>query len=185
MGFEVPQFEWNWISFGIWCFAGVWALIALMTWMPVRRKLRWLPRQLEVELPNREALIRAIASVQHAAIEVINQQDTLNQLKAQSPNIVYTELEMTADEAYATYTQAMKVLDQEQLVAGSAIKQLLNDLKVFISMQVFLKIGKPIQVGGDKPLLLTPLEFAAKLSSRVEGTIKEIDRISQQASHKG
>ena len=137
-------------------------------------------RQAPVPIPNRDALIRAMAKFQDAAIEVVNQQEQLDKVDARSPNLVHVQ-EMTArDEAYELYRETEKEIHREKLVAGKAFDQPISDLITFMSTQVFLKVTKPPVAPGDSPRpVFTALELTGRIAGKVMEAIQQIEDISR------
>jgi hypothetical protein len=109
----------------------------------------------------------------------MNCQKHLDEVQTRSPNFVDTGTSAMRDSAIEEYKQAMDELESEKLVAGEPFKGIVGNLTTFIWFHVWGNIQKPIQIGGEKPFILSDFEFSARLADKIDETIKEIDDISQ------
>jgi len=135
-----------------------------------------------IPLQNRNELRGAIASIENATIQLVNQQDALDKATVQNSYVVDTDVIARRDEAYVTWDKAMNELRRQYLIAGDKYESVCVDLTGFIWMQVFIKAGQIKYPEGDKPIVIYDiLRFVGVLAGRVKDTLRKIEELSGQA----
>jgi hypothetical protein len=128
-----------------------------------------------VPLQNKTELIRAIGRIRQKSLDLMISQEQLNQDR--SPYSMDSNSISNRDKEYEEFKQAMNDLYSEMLVAGEPFKSTVEKLTTFIGFQVWGNITTPIQISYDKPVVLSGLDFAARLGETVDKTIREINDI--------
>lgn len=117
-------------------------------------------------LPNRDALVRAIADVAVAAKTLLTRTREMNQA-GRSAYGVDTVLIQAEENARNDYDSAITTLNKENLVAGYAFRQPVSDFKVCILEQF------------EKPSNLPPSDASGitDITLKAEDTVRRIDAI--------
>ena len=181
-------FEWYW-GLGLFLFAlfCVWVGATARAPIKQRNEARVLltARPKPTPLHNRNELRGAIASVENATIQLVNQQHALDIATAQSGYTVNTNIVASRDKAYAVWNDAMNELRRQYLIAGDRYEGVCIDLSGFIWSQIAIRMGQVKLPEGEKPIVIHDvLRFVGVLAGRVKEALRKIEEISGQALDK-
>lgn len=137
-----------------------------------------------IPLPNRADLIKAMSALQEAAIDLVKKQEELDCWGSEHPYVAHGEVMTARDQANDVYQETLRGIRSEKLVAGKAFEQPISNLITYISTQVALKLGQ-LDVSGSNLTIPDIITFVGRIVGKVKEAVNEIDKISQQASHKG
>jgi len=104
-----------------------------------------------IPLQNRNELRGAIASVENATIQLVNQQHALDIATAQSAYTVNTKFVASRDKAYAVWNEAMNELRRQYLIAGDRYESVCVELTGFIWSQIAIRMGQVKLPPEEKP----------------------------------
>lgn len=97
----------------------------------------------KMELPNRDALIRALGNVDQTATELLEWQRNLNQLNEKPPNVVHFDATEARERALSKFGFARDTLYQEKLVAGEAFWEPIESFMACVAQQLEEKSSLP------------------------------------------
>jgi hypothetical protein len=150
----------------------------------IRNLLSSRPRT--IPIPNRDELIRTIANIEKATIDVFNKQDVIKTIQGTSGNTRVIMGDTSLDDrerAIDVFNDAMNSLRREYLVSGTPYDKIALEFTNFIWMNVAAKTGKlrlspttpqPIHLGNT-------LEFGKKLEAHVKLTVEKINEAYRQS----
>ncbi len=144
-------------------------------------RIKGQPKPNLIPFPNRELLIKAIATVKEKAITVKMQQDRLN-FKLKRKQDWQEELYKRDDDWFA-YLEATKCLETQRLIAGDPYKDTILLFLSFVNYHIGDCMGHLTFANKPEPLKTIP--FMDELDKRIEQAIRDLDTISLQVLDKG
>ena len=141
-------------------------LLRLVKWLIGRHRSK-IPEPKSVQLPNRDALVRAIHDVASTAITFLIRTREFNQMKKETPYIIDTGITQAHEDANVAYLAAREKLAQETLVAGHIFQEPISDFTLSIIEQF------------DRRSELRPEDASGiiDINLKAKDTVKKIDAI--------